>query len=332
MLHLLYVFLFSDLVLCESQAGTEGVSRITTEAFTPKLETGEGRGGAGDVSSDTEEESPTYRVQNRTVSLRNGQHVILFPSGDLYPEYIADPQRPSLSIMRMHFPDTGIYEAGKTRWGLRLGARIGLLRFYWNGDPDDCLQLDVEAGFVGQFDIDHDADNIGWDGIHGLQLSWMPLEGIALRFGIRHDSSHVGDEYAERTGRQRIKYTRGEWLLAASWSFFEKWRAYAETGYAYDVRNEDLMEPLRIQYGLEYVSPHSLWKDRLGWYAASDVSSYEENGWDINATIQAGLILPMKDRSHHCRFGIEYYNGRSHIGEFFLNDEKYLSIGFWFDL
>jgi hypothetical protein len=206
------------------------------------------------------------------------------------------------------------------------------LRFYRNGNPDGGLQLDIEAGFVGQFDMEHGEDNIGWDGIHGLQVTWMPLEGIALRFGTLHDSSHVGDEYAERTGRQRIEYTRAEWLLGVSWSFFDRWCAYAETGYAYDNRNEELMEPLRIQYGLEYVSPNRFWKRRLGWYAAADVSSYEENDWDMNTTIQAGLIMPIKGRSSKYRLGIEYYNGRSHIGEFFLNSEKYLSLGLWFDL
>ena len=294
MLPLLCVFLFVDPALNESQADTEGESAIATEAFSANL--------------------------------------VLFPSVDLYPKYLADPRRPSLSLTRMHFSNTEIYEAGRTRWGLRIGARVALLRFDGNGDPDDDLQLDIEAGFIGHFDSDHHTDNIGWDGIHGLHLSWMPLKGIALRFGTLHDSSHVGDEYAERTGRERIRYTRAEWLLGVSWSFFEKWRTYAETGYAYDVRNKDLMEPFRLQYGLEYMSPDSLWKGRLGWYAAADISSYEENDWDMNMTIQAGLILPVKDRSRNYRFGIEYYKGRSLFGEFFLDDEKYLSVGVYFDL
>jgi hypothetical protein len=37
------------------------------------------------------------------------------------------------------------------------------------------------------------------------------------------------------------------------------------------------MEPWRLQYGMEYVSPKSFWNQRFGWYAADDVSTFEEN-------------------------------------------------------
>ncbi len=142
----------------------------------------------------------------------------------------------------------------------------------------------------------------------------------------------MGDEYAENTGRLRINYTREEFLIGVSRSFPEKWRLYAEGGYAYILRNEAFMEPWRVEYGLEYVVENRFWDNRVGWYAAADVSSFEEDDWDQNATIQVGLLLPIKEAERNYRFGIEYYNGRSPIGEFFQNEEKYLAIGFWFDL
>ena len=54
--------------------------------------------------------------------------------------------------------------------------------------------------------------------------------------------------------------------------------------------------------------------------------------WNLNNTIQVGLIFPAKDLSRNYRLGIEYYNGRSHFGEFFQDYEKYLAVGFWFNL
>jgi hypothetical protein len=332
---LLYVFLIADPVMGGSLAKRERPSEINTIEMRTLSTTRESEDAGQNESQtgpDTERETARPFIWNRTIQLKSGWNMVLTPSGNLYPKYMADPRSPTFSIMRMRFSNTDIDDAGKSRWGLRLGARFGLLRFYKDGDKDHGLQLDTEAGFIGQFDIDNSADNIGWDGIYGLHLAWAPVGGLAFRLGTLHDSSHVGDEYAERTGRERIKYTREDWVFGLSWCFKEKWRAYAEAGYGRVLRNDDLMEPWRAQYGLEYVSPESFWLGRLGWYAAADVSSYEENDWDMNTTLQAGLILPVIQLSRNYRLGMEYYSGRSHFGEFFQDDEKYLSMGIWFDI
>ena len=51
----------------------------------------------------------------------------------------------------------------------------------------------------------------------------------------------------------------------------------AEYGWAYDRRNEDLMERGRAQWGLEYEHPRRVWGGRLAPYAAVDVTAYEED-------------------------------------------------------
>lgn len=329
------VFCLTEPVLKESQAGIKGELGIVPKEFLTSFATNEAGVAVRNVSydeSNTKKETSRRLVWNRKIALKSGWNMVLSPAGDLYHRYIADPYSPSFSIMRMSFSKTEINEAGKSRWGLRLGTRFGLLRFHKDGDPNHGFQLDIEAGCIGQFDIDNNWDNIGWDGIYGIQLAWAPFGGFAFRFGTLHDSSHVGDEYAERTGRERINYTREDWILGGSWYFTKKWRIYAEVGYARELRNEDLMDPLRVLYGLEYVSSDSFWKGRLGWYAAANVSSYEENDWNLNNTIQVGLIFSAKDLSRNYRLGIEYYNGRSHFGEFFQDYEKYLAVGFWFNL
>jgi hypothetical protein len=332
---LLHFFLVADPVLGGSLANRERPSEIYIKEMPTLSIISESEDAGHDASqtgSGTEQETPRPFVWNRTIRLKSGGNIILTPAGDLYPKYMADPRHPTFSIMRMRFSNSDIDDAGNLRWGLRLGARFGLLRFHKDGDKNHGLQVDIEAGFIGQFDIDNSTDNIGWDGIYGLHLAWAPAGGIAFRLGTLHNSSHVGDEYAERTGRVRIKYTREEYVFGVSWSFEEKWRAYAEAGYGHVLRNDDLMEPWRVQYGLEYVSPHGFWHGRLGWYAAADVSSYEESDWDINTTLQAGLILPVIQLSRNYRLGLEYYSGRSHFGEFFQDDESYLSLGLWFDI
>jgi hypothetical protein len=43
-------------------------------------------------------------------------------------------------------------------------------------------------------------------------------------------------------------------------------------------------------------------------------------------------VLPVDELGRRYRFGVEYYCGRSVIGEFFQDDETSVAIGIWLDL
>ena len=270
--------------------------------------------------------------ENDNASAASGWQLAFGPGGHLYPLYIADPRQPNMSISRAWFSDSDIPDAGNDRFIIRLGANVGFLRFSPGDQPESGFQLDVEAGFLGVFDLDNRQDNIGWDGIYGVLLSWSNGKGLAIQTGIKHVSSHVGDEYAEETGRRRINYTRGEYVLGLSLAGQKYWRIYGEGGYAYDQRNELLQKHWRLQSGLEFVDPKRFWKKRFGWYAAVDLNWYEESDWSTDVTAQAGLIVTREKLFRNFRLGVEYRNGRSILGEFFFRDETYVSLGLWCDI
>ncbi len=73
-----------------------------------------------------------------------------------------------------------------------------------------------------------------------------------------------------------------------------------------------------------------LLNDTVGWYAAADGSVYEERDWDLNISVQAGLAMHRNERTW--RFGVEHYDGRSLLGEFFQDDERYTALGLWLSL
>ena len=272
------------------------------------------------------------RKDNDAGSTASGWQLAFAPGGRLYPAYIANPIRPTMGIARAKFSDSDIPLAGDNRFIIRLGANVGFLRYAPTDKPNSGFQLDLEAGYIGLFDIDNSQDNIGWDGLYGVLLNWSNGDGFAVQTGIKHVSSHVGDEYAERTGRQRINYTRGEYVLGLSLAGLEYWRVYTEGGYAYDERNTQLQDPWRLEAGLEFVDPKRFWGERFGWYAAADFNWYEETDWSTDITLQAGLIVTREKQFRNIRFGVEYRNGRSVIGEFFFIDETYLSLGLWLDI
>jgi hypothetical protein len=252
-----------------------------------------------------------------------------FPLTRLYPNYIANPQRSTLSAQYMSFDKTEIANTTRRRDDLKMGGMLGVVRVHDTDTPDLGWQFTVEAGFHGQFDPGHSADNIGWDGVYAFMLEMRPSEMLAHQFAVHHVSSHVGDEYAERTGRLRINYTRQEVRYGAAWTFMPHWLAYGELGYGYDLRNEDLQEPWRAEVGGQYENSRMWWND-LGLYVALDLSSYEENDWGINTAIQFGFVISRNER--RWRMGLELYDGRSQIGEFFQDDERYIGFGVWMDI
>ncbi len=272
------------------------------------------------------------RNEDRGASTASGWQLEFGPGGRLYPIYIANPIRPQMGIARAYFSESDIPNAGDERYIIRLGANVGFLRYSPADKPDSGFQLDVEAGFIGAFDIESSLDNIGWDGLYGVLLNWSNGEGLAVQTGIKHVSAHVGDEYAEETGRRRINYTRGEYVLGLSLAGEKFWRIYGEGGYAYDQRNAQLQDPWRLQAGLEFTDPQRFWDRRFGWYAAADLNWYEESDWSTDLTLQAGVIVAREKLFRTFRFGLEYRNGRSLLGEFFFQNETYVSLGLWCDL
>lgn len=260
----------------------------------------------------------------------SAQTIIMFPQGDLYPQYTADPHRLGFGIQWLSFSKTEIAESSNSRMSLKAGGRFGLLRIHPPGQADRGWQLGIEGGFDTQFDIKHSSDNIGWDGNYGLLVTAAPSRSLALKFGVLHTSGHVGDEYAERTGRRRIDYTRHELAAGMSWTINERWRTYAEAGWGYYLRNEDLQEPGRIQFGLEFEVAASLWKRRLGWYVALDTSAMEERDWNFDTAVQLGLVF--RSGCRVWRLGIEHYDGRPTMSEFFQDDERHIALGFWLDV
>ncbi len=254
----------------------------------------------------------------------------LFPDKPIYPKYIADPLRATSNFQVMKFDKSTIANTSDDRYGLKLGGTFLLGEWYDNKKTSADVQLVLDGGFIGQFDNQYSQDNIGWDGIYGLRLFYRYSDELAFNTGVKHTSAHIGDELAERTGRTRINYTREEFLAGLAWSLDPQIDVYFELAYAYDLRNESLQEPWRVQAGVQHQLPN-LWRNRFGWYTAIDITSFEESDWDTNITLQTGIYTTRIDL-RSWRLGLELYDGRAQLGEFFQDKERYVSLGIWYDL
>ncbi|MDH5444053.1 MAG: DUF1207 domain-containing protein [Gammaproteobacteria bacterium] len=263
-------------------------------------------------------------------SSENLPRLQLAPTEHIYPPYLADQKRVTFGLQVLHVMNSTIPETSNSRFALRLGGRLELFNWSDDEDPAQQLQANLEVGFLGHFDIDHSQDNIGWDGNYGLIFSYRHNTSVAYRFGFYHDSSHVGDEYAERTGRKRISYTREEVLLGAQYSFSPRWQTYFELGAGYHQDEKPLQDRYRVQTGLQYQQSQYSTSERLGWYAGIDLSAYEENDWSINRALQFGFAFDAAP--HVWRIALDYYRGRSSIGEFFQFEEEYIGLSLYLDV
>lgn len=251
-----------------------------------------------------------------------------FPVGDPYPRSLADPHVPANSVRIVHFHDVEIEDSGKPRFLLQAGGRFPVLGGDHGLAGGELWRLSIEAGLDAVFDIDRNVDSIGWDGNYGLVAS-AGLGRGAAKLGVLHTSAHVGDEYAERTGRRRLGYTRQEVLAALSWPLVDGWRVYGEAGWGSDLRNEAVQAPWRGQVGIEWQSGVR-WLDRVGPYGALDLQAMEERDWELEASLQLGFIVTSGDRQW--RVGIEYLDGRPPLGEFYQAHERGIGIGLWLDV
>jgi hypothetical protein len=252
-----------------------------------------------------------------------------FPPGHLYRPYVADVLRPQFSLAGLSVLDVGIADSGDGRSLLQAGGRFGLVRRTSAGVHLRAWQLSLEAGVNAVFDTEHNLDNIGWDGLYGLVWTAALGSSTAVKIGINHISSHIGDELAERTGRRRIDYTRQEVAIGVRHDFGHA-AAYVEGAWGADLRTDELQDPGRLQAGVEIEGRRRFWGDRFHWLAALDLNAWEERKWSVDTSVWAGIAWPRRERTW--RIGMIYRDGRVPLGELFQDDESYVGLGLWLDV
>jgi hypothetical protein len=273
--------------------------------------------------------APPVEGREPTWTLGSGRTLGLFPASDVYPVYIADPHKPENAALALVFTAPEIPDSSAQRFALKAGGRLGVLRL----DPGEAharsWQLSIDAGLDFQADSQRKQDAIGWDGSYGLTLTTASRGPYSFKLAHIHTSGHVGDEYAQRTGRQRIDYTRAELGLGAARRVGRGGRTYAELGWGYGLLTEE-QETWRVQAGLEYESRRTLGGGRFAWYAAVDVQAWQERDWRLDLAVQAGILTRAGGRRF--RLGVQYDDGRATMTEFFQATEAWFSFGLWVDL
>lgn len=281
----------------------------------------------GAVEARAQEVEPPPTISAPEPSPTPGPGLRFFPGRPIHPIYLADPKSPEFGLSLIGVTKEAIPQAGSPRVGVKMGARFALLGWAPAGAPDRPWQLEGEVAFSQQADPDHELDDIGWDGSYAILVAREIRPRWFLQFGSKHLSSHVGDEYGERTGRRRVGYTREEFTLGATLRFASGLTTYLELGVNYDLRDRAQQERGRIQLGVqrEWLPPEG--KGDRGWFAAANVEMLQELSWSPDVDLQGGMLL--RAGVTRWRVGVRYRSGRVPIGEFTRFEENYFCLGVW---
>jgi hypothetical protein len=253
------------------------------------------------------------------------QDLGFMPGGELFTALIADPRWPHFSAAYHYYledPDfTNIASVSFGETFALYRNRIG--RSLW--------ELGFQAGVFSVFDLDASSFDL-------INSDYFAAATVAYRYGpfstlarVFHQSSHLGDEFLLRQTRpERVNLSYEGVDVKLSYEFLQgALRLYGGGGSLFNQTPEDL-EPLFTQVGLEVRSP---WPGPgAGWrpVAAVDIQTREENEWEADYSVRAGVELSGVLEPRNLQILIEYFTGHSPNGQFYRNRVDYLGLGLHF--
>ena len=255
------------------------------------------------------EPSPTERSVSPEGTVRT-----LFPrDGFLYDPYLAAP-RQSQTGSKLLLP---LRAGDDPRIENALGLTLPVVRWSGVDDPGSGTEIEIEAAVFARFDISERWDLDAADFRFGFPIVQRTGD-LAWKLHLYHLTSHLGDEFIERTGTQVVPYHLEEAAAGISWDFAEGARVYGEAGVA--VYTSRPTGNGRVQLGAEWAGRRG--SSGLSPYVAVDIQARNEQDWNPGKVLAAGIAY-----GRDVRLGLELFHGRDSQTQFLDDNIFYLSVG-----
>jgi hypothetical protein len=252
-------------------------------------------------------------------------HTGLFPGGDhLFRPLIADPRWPHFAVTYQYYlDDKRLNDVAAVSFGETLTFYRDTLGPVW-------WSVALQAGVFAVFDLDAqsmDLVNADYFVAPALSARYGQLSALARVF---HQSSHLGDEFllANRINRLNLSYEGVD--LKLSYDLYgDVLRVYGGGGYLFD-RDPTELKPGSLQWGIEFRSPWPGEGARVRPIAAVDVQNRQENDWQSDVSVRAGVELHGLWSERDLQVMLEYFRGHSPNGQFYRQKVDYLGLGLHF--
>lgn len=233
-----------------------------------------------------------------------------------FPPPVASPLEPHTRAAPVHV-DRGRRE----RWVALadLGDRIP----FWiagprpSGGASAALAGSVAGGVSSRFDLEGTGNELIEAHYRvGFRLR-ARLHGVAARLEAYHASSHLGDEFLQRTGRDPVSTSREGLELLVGTGLADGLRAYGGPGLL--VRSTAGLEPASVRLGTEW-RPGGLRWGPFRPYASAEAFAWDELGWDPILSGEAGVSFG----GGHLRLALVAGTGPSRAEQFFRGPDETL--------
>jgi hypothetical protein len=192
------------------------------------------------------------------------------------------------------------------------------------------VMMYADARVFSRFRIEYESrDDMGQDWFVGGGFEFR-RDAWSGRAAIIHRSSHLGDEFVEMTGAERIEFGSEQLDLMAAYEVPGIARLYG--GGSWIFRSYLGWEPQLVALGvrdraLVQVGADQSWRpwteSPVVVYAGLDVQTAERTEWQTGFAGAAGIGV---QRTRSLRLMLGFYDGPSTMGEFFLTSERYYTL------
>ena len=205
-----------------------------------------------------------------------------------------------------------------------VGDYLGLYR--WDLGRGKAFQVSVGAGAFGRFDLSRKTNDLVTADYYGNLPFDFRAGPWAVRFMPYHTSSHLGDDYLERTGIAVEKHAWDNLKWLVSYEPLSCMRIYG--GYDYVFRTlPGGIGRNALQGGFEVQSRWYL-GHHLRYYWANDLQSWERAQWNPMFNSQGGCTFADKPGdSRAVSLFLEYSAGERPEGQFYLQKESRWTLG-----
>lgn len=253
------------------------------------------------------------RADSASAAVDRGGPALEDPNGHPFRTPSASPLEPVHRVAAAGVARNG--EARATALAY-LGDRLG---FWIRRGPGLDVTGALHAGAFSRFDLERPDQEFLQVHYRAGFLFRMRAGPVAARAEIYHVSSHLGDEFLRRTGRDPISTSREGVEMLVQAAPARGLMLYGGPGLL--VRSSEEFEPWSLRAGGE-------WRQRPGGtrlYAAVDAFLWEESDWDPMISLEAGLAF-----GRHARLGALAGFGPSRAEQFFREEETIAGLAFTF--
>jgi hypothetical protein len=244
------------------------------------------------------------------------EEAIRDPNGHPFRSLASSPLEPVHRLAPVHV------SRGEEEGWVALAELGDRLSFWIHRDAEGRFELAGALG-IGAFSrFDLETTNNEFQEVHyrvGFMLR-ARYRGIAARADFYHISSHLGDEYLLRTGREPIDASREGIEILLQTAPHPWLLVYGGGGVL--TRSTGSLRRLSARGGLELSPPSS---SRIRPYLSLEVYGWEEVDWEPLAAMEGGIAI-----GAHSRLGLLFSTGPSRADQFVHENETLFGLGYSF--